>query len=330
MKSKNIKLLLTLLSFTTLIGLNLAHAAVWKVPQDFATIQEAIDDSAVVDGDTIKVRSGEYAGANVTKALTIQARRGARITSGPSVGPFSGGFVFPIDGSGSGSEIKGFRFEVDLPIYAQLTDDVTVVRNRFYNATQGVTNWGGSSWRITSNKVVSLKAGNQGGIGIFIGDRNNVPGGVTGNIVLYNKIFGDLDVADTSIGGFRGAGVALFASFSGGSSKAEFISSNLIEGNFISLESSAPEVVDVVGVELSEAVTTLPEAKVFQNLVVKNYIKRMDTPYGFVPSGLFFENEFYLNWPMPEDPTPPPPPVSASLLLAPLAEAPTAPVLNPI
>jgi pectin methylesterase-like acyl-CoA thioesterase len=64
-----------------------AYAAVWSVPGDFATIQEAIDSPDVADtGDTIMVGPGEYAGAIVTKAVEIKGVGGAVINEGTWLG----------------------------------------------------------------------------------------------------------------------------------------------------------------------------------------------------------------------------------------------------
>lgn len=328
MTSKKIQLLLRFILFSLLAGIQSSHAAQWTVPHDFPTIQAAIDNASVMDGDTIWVDRGTYAGATVTKSLTIHGHRKAKIVGGPVLGPYAVGFRFPKDGSGSGSTIQNFRFRsVDLPIYAELTDSLTIKNNSMKNAVQCITNWGGSSWRIVHNTVKQLRVGNAGGIAIFIGDRDNVLQGVTGNLVLNNRLQGKVSIDSGSVGEFRGAGVALFAAYSGGASKAEFISSNLISENVIAMESNMPELVDFVGIELSEAVPELLEAKIFGNIVLSNRIKT-DEAYGFVPEDIFVENEFFGNSAALPELAPSVPP-GVSLLRMALPDAP-APGLNPI
>jgi len=55
----------------------------WHVPGDFATIQEAIDDAAVSNGDTIFVGPGNHDGALLTKGVEIKGTDGTVINSGP-------------------------------------------------------------------------------------------------------------------------------------------------------------------------------------------------------------------------------------------------------
>jgi hypothetical protein len=82
-----------LLMFCAVVGFvfalaNTAMAAKWNVPGDFATIQEAIDDAGVLDGDTILVGKGNHAGALVTKAVEIKGQGGAVINDGPELGNY--------------------------------------------------------------------------------------------------------------------------------------------------------------------------------------------------------------------------------------------------
>ena len=62
---------------------NTVQAANWHVPGNFATIQDAIDDVAVLPGEKIIVGRGNHAGAVVTKAVEIKGQDGAVINSGP-------------------------------------------------------------------------------------------------------------------------------------------------------------------------------------------------------------------------------------------------------
>ncbi|NIN64300.1 MAG: hypothetical protein GTO63_06295, partial [Anaerolineae bacterium] len=81
---KKLMLVLVLLALLVVPSTAMAEeSGVWYVPGDFATIQDAIDDSAVVDGDTIWVGPGNFAGAEVTKSVTIKGEGQAVIDSGP-------------------------------------------------------------------------------------------------------------------------------------------------------------------------------------------------------------------------------------------------------
>ena len=55
----------------------------YDVPDDFSTIQGAISDASVVDGDTVIVRAGTYV-ENIDflkKALTVKSEKGCRRSS---------------------------------------------------------------------------------------------------------------------------------------------------------------------------------------------------------------------------------------------------------
>ena len=77
----------------------------WVVPDDFATIQEAIDSASVVDGDVIRVRPGSHAGAYVSKMVTIKGMDGAIIDSGP-MHPAGLSMGFRMSTLGSGQWIR--------------------------------------------------------------------------------------------------------------------------------------------------------------------------------------------------------------------------------
>ncbi len=62
--------------------LSSALATDWQVP-GFATIQVAINDAKVVNGDRILVAPGVYEGAIITKAIEVRGTGDATITGGP-------------------------------------------------------------------------------------------------------------------------------------------------------------------------------------------------------------------------------------------------------
>lgn len=235
----------------------LAQATEWTVPVDFVTIQEAINSPSVVTGDTILVAPGNYAGAFVTKAVEIKGTGGAVITSGPvhSSGLIQG---FRILTGGDGATISHLRFEVDLAIMnAESADDVTVTQNTFISPIQGISNWSGSRWNITHNKIIDLRTRCGGGIGILVADFRG--GDVFDNVVAHNKISGTLFVARDDCGGYNGTGIVLFADFRWNRLGAASIAWNRVVKNKVSLTLSDPRLpgvgdpIDVVAFELTEA-----------------------------------------------------------------------------
>jgi hypothetical protein len=119
---------------------------------------------------------------------------GAKIFDGPFLGsyPFQIGFKL-YHGGGSGSRIRGFEFtsDVEFPVFAYRTDNVTVDHNTMYNSLQSITNWGGSAWHIHHNVINNLTVACGGGIGIFIGSYDLTP--ARDNIVAFNDVFGSVN-----------------------------------------------------------------------------------------------------------------------------------------
>jgi hypothetical protein len=260
------KLLISTILFSFLLLISVAGASAsagkWKVPGDFATIQEAIDSDDVLDGDTIFVGKGNHAGAIVTKAVEIKGQAGAVINTGPLlttsmpcgtiVLDIGFQFGFADDPPGSGATISHLKFEgVAFPVFSHGADDVTVTQNTMLNPIQGVTNWSGDRWEISHNKIIGLRTANGGGIGILIGDGSG--GEVVDNVSSHNKISGILSVSACDGGGYCGTGIVLFADWRYEKSGATAISYNRVVKNNISLVSDNKEVVDVVAIELSEA-----------------------------------------------------------------------------
>jgi len=92
-----------------------AQAAKWRVPEDFATIQEAIDSPAVADGDRITVAPGNHAGAWVDRGVEIKGEDGAVIDSGP-MHPAGLSMGFPLMAGSDGATISHLTFTVDLAV----------------------------------------------------------------------------------------------------------------------------------------------------------------------------------------------------------------------
>ena len=73
------KAIIILLSLIFCLIGTTTFAAIWNVPKDFATIQEAIDSPDVTDGDTIRVSPGNHFGAFINKSVTIKGKGNANI-----------------------------------------------------------------------------------------------------------------------------------------------------------------------------------------------------------------------------------------------------------
>lgn len=232
-----------------------AMAVTWNVPEDFATIQAAIDSDDVAVSDKILVGAGSHAGATVTKAVEIKGEEGATINSGPF--PWAGptlmaGFLFPGNLVGSGATISHLTFEtVEFPVFSRGADDVTVEHCTMRDPIQGVSNWFGDSWQISHNQIIDLKTACGGGIGIIIADWLATPD-VKDNVVSHNKITGTLHVAPDDCGGYNGTGIVLYADFRWGAPGALAIKNNRVVKNKVSLTSDTPNVVDVAAIELTD------------------------------------------------------------------------------
>jgi hypothetical protein len=224
----------------------------WFVPGDFDTIQEAIDSADVADGDIIMVAGGNHSGALINKAVQIRGTGNAVINDGP-LHPAGLNYGFRMQAGSDGASISHLRFDgVDLAIMnGEAVDGVTVEHCVFINAIQAVTNWRGSEWTISHNKIIDLRTRNGGGIGILVGDYSG--GVVQDNVISHNTISGILYVAADDGGGYNGSGIVIYADFRWGGSGAEEVSGNRIVQNRVSLVSDTPAVVDVVACELTDS-----------------------------------------------------------------------------
>lgn len=248
-------------------------AGICNVPKDYATIQEAVNDS---DCDIVIVGKGEWFGANVDRLVEIKGVGGAIINDGPL--HWSGNnFGFALYyGGGTGSRITGFEFssDVEFPVFAYLTDDVTVDHNIMNNSLQGVTVWKGSGWNVHHNEFIDLRTDCGGGIGIIFADFTG--GFVRNNIASHNKISGILRVDPEDCGGYDGSGIVLYADYRWGSAGAEEISNNRVINNTISLASDTPTLVDVHAIELTDTrndVDADPYPVIFDNAIGFNDLR---------------------------------------------------------
>lgn len=287
-----------------------ASATIWQVPEDFGTIQEAIDDPNVMDGDKIMVGPGYYEGATVTKAVEIKGIGNAIINSGPKpwvdvgapepICSFMAGFFFlPGEENGSGATISHFRFEtVEFPVFSRGADDVTVTQCTLINSIQAITNWHGSRWEISHNTIKDLRTSNGGGIGILAGC---VLGGDSGdNVISHNEITGTLHVYSLDGGGYNGTGVVLYADFRWAPAYpgADAIAYNRVVKNKISLVSDTPDVVDVCAIELTDTrddVSADPYPVIFNNKIMFNDLRGTTIQIYLTPLDLDNQNKISRN-----------------------------------
>jgi len=252
-----------------LTGDNLSKkTTIWKVPGDFATINDALVSSDVLPGHTILVGPGNFAGAFVSKSVTIKGVGKAIIDSGPAHG--SGlimGFRF-LAGS-DGATISNLAFTTDLSIMnGAAVNNVTIDDCTFLNSVQAISNWRGNGWNIHHNVIKDLRTRNGGGIGILVGDY--LGGTVKDNQVSHNKISGMLAVFSADGGGYDGSGIVLYADFRSGSAGAEAIKDNFVTHNTISLVSNNSTVVDVNAFELTDSrddINAVPFPVLFDNSI---------------------------------------------------------------
>ena len=222
-----------------LVTTSAAHAATLRVPQQYPTIQAAVD--AAAPGDRIRVGRGRYCGATLTKNVFLDGRGRPRIigcdTSPTITTGLRVGFYLPgVKGSNpaSGSKIRGFVFDGEgvssanlLPlsfgVFARFASDVVVQGNTFDGTVQAITSTAGDRWRIERNRIRHLTVLDctsycTGGDGIVISLARGTlagPGGDAAainrpedNVIRRNSIEG---TAPDGFSDFSLAGVLLFS-----------------------------------------------------------------------------------------------------------------------
>lgn len=200
-----------------------ALAAVVRVPEEAATIQDAV--AAASAGDAIAVGPGTYCGATLDKPLRLVGHDHPTIVGcdgGPALpnGTRIGFFLPGSDGesAASGSAIVGFTFDgrgisntnlepIALGVLGRFANDVVVESNRFLGTVQSVTNTAGDRWVISRNTITGLTLFDctglcGGGDGIVVQIARGglaVPGGSAlpanrpeDNVVSHNRIDGSI------------------------------------------------------------------------------------------------------------------------------------------
>jgi serine protease len=174
--------------------------ATHRVPQDFPTIQSAVNAASA--GDTIRVGPGRWCGARITKTLNLVGE-GATImgcpagTPGPVGDPLHVGFV--VNAAASGTSIRSFTFDgqglsdtnsnpIALGINSQFgANNVVVDSNSFLGGLGGIQLFG-SGWTVTHNVFdgFTILSSGVGGFAILSEDFQGGP--FTGNVFVHNSI----------------------------------------------------------------------------------------------------------------------------------------------
>jgi len=263
------------------------QGSIWYVPGNFATIQDAIDDPTVIDGDKIFVKSGNHFGAFISKRLEIKGIGNATINDGP---PHGSGLImgFRMLAGSDGATISHLTFTTDLSIMnGEAVSDVTVTHCTFINSVQAISNWRGNGWDINHNTIRDLRTRNGGGIGILVADYSG--GTLSNNVVSHNTVTGTLHVWENDGGGYTGSGIVLFADFRYGGAGASAIATNYVTYNDISMISDNPSVVDIVAFELTDTrnnVNAVPYPVLYDNSIGFNDFRGTTLQVALTPEDL--------------------------------------------
>src|SRR5215831_8622998 len=186
------------------------HPATILVPQNFPTIQLAVDSAN--PGDTIQVGAGNWCGALISIPLRLVGQ-GAAITGCPpgpaGTGPIGdlfkrGFFVSP---TAPGTSISGFVFDgadfsdtnrSSLAFGVEsFADGVIVTSNTFLGTGYGVFLVGGNDCQVTHNVFNGFTVLSNGFGGAAIYDVEGT-GPVTGNVIQFNTITSTVPPGDYS------------------------------------------------------------------------------------------------------------------------------------
>lgn len=272
-----------------------AQSTTWRVPGDFPTIQDAVNDAGVQDGDQVTLGPGSHNGVLLTKGLHFVGTGGASIDGGP-LHPAGLSQGFRLLAGSDGASFENLAFTTDLAIInGDGVDGVTIGHNTFLNAIQAVSNWRGDGWNIHHNDIVDLRTSCGGGIGILVGEF--LGGIVKDNVVDHNRISGTLHVSTGDCGGYDGTGIVIYADFRFGRLGADDIRNNTVSNNTVALSSDNSSLVDVIALELTDTRddATLGPATIFDNAIGFNDFRGMVRQIVLTPSTLDAVNIFSRN-----------------------------------
>lgn len=248
---KTIVIALMLLILITAIAPPVASAVI-NVPGDYATIQEAVNNAQ--NGNIIVVASGTHAGCVVDKNVTIMGAsdNSSIITSGVHYG---GGHptletAFLLDTGSNGATIQNFTINCDqstdfyFAVFSRGIDNITVDSLVVNDTIQGITNWGGSEWKIINNTLIDTQPAGGGGVAIWMGV-NTIHPVANGNIIKNNTLTTSVPGAAT----FTCPAISLaFDNRSGGETGNEELSNNEIVDNTITV--SGGPLTNTTGIEV--------------------------------------------------------------------------------
>jgi hypothetical protein len=187
---------------------SVASASTLRVPQDYASIQAAVD--AAQPGDRVRVAPGRWCGATLSKHVRLEGGGLAVISGCPAPtldgGPLRIGFL--LGAGASGSHIRGFLFDglgvsndhtdpLAFAVFARGADDVVVEENVVLGTAQAITNTGGSGWNVEHDTILGLTAFTcdgfcGGGSGIVFQQRATATPRAMGNSAEHDFVSGSI------------------------------------------------------------------------------------------------------------------------------------------
>jgi len=224
------------------------------VPDNFSTIQEAINSPSVLDGNTIIVGPGNFKGANVTKNVNIKGIGNTVINDGPYYGAFGYKIGFRFTTGSDGSTLSNLSFSTDFGVlsvgYATVKN-VTITHCEFINSIAAINISNGSGWNIQQNNIIDVRTSlAAGGIGILIWLGDALGGTVQDNVISHNTISGTLHVAPDGGNWYIGCGIALGVESRTVYPEVKALTKNYVTHNSISLVSDNSSQIDVCAFSL--------------------------------------------------------------------------------
>jgi hypothetical protein len=194
-----------------------------RVPEDFATIQQAADFA--IANDTIRVGPGRWCGAWINTPLNLVGEgatiMGCPADTGPVLNGLRVGFVVSSGASGnsiigSGTSISGFVFDgvgfsdtnlspLAIGVRSRVgANDLVVDSNTFLGGGYGVVVSGGNGTQVTHNVFDGFTELLSTGFGGAAIEEDGLPpefggtGRVTGNVIQFNTITSTVPPGDFS------------------------------------------------------------------------------------------------------------------------------------